>query len=411
MTVSNRLTASIRLVTLLAIAGCANDDPADVVTLLETPAATGSIAPNLATGPDNTTVLSWIEPLGDGHALRFSVYEDSDWGDPRTVATGDNWFVNWADFPSVVPLSDDLWGAHWLVSQPAGGYAYDVFAAISGDRGDTWSDPFTPHTDNTPTEHGFVTLYNDAGQLGMVWLDGRKMINDYDESDVTSSGMTLRAGSFGDDNAHAKSSVIDELICDCCQTDVAVTSDGPVVVYRDRTVNETRDIYVSRRVSGQWQPGRPVSDDGWHIDACPVNGPVVEAKGAMLVVAWFTAANDKPTVKLSWSSDAGRTFAEPINVDVDSPLGHVGGVLLDNGEFVIGWHRAAGDGGAQLLLRRMAPNGDHGEIQVLEAAANVFRISVPQVSLVGSDVLVAWTTRSQDINGVKSATVPLKLLN
>ena len=103
------------------------------------------MAPNLASGPDGTVVLSWIEPEGDGDALLFSIFDDKAWRDSRTVVSGDNWFANWADFPAVVPVSSSRWAAHWLVRREAGGYAYDIYAAISDDAGNSWSEPFTPH--------------------------------------------------------------------------------------------------------------------------------------------------------------------------------------------------------------------------------------------------------------------------
>ena len=35
---------------------------------------------------------------------------------------------------------------------------------------------------------------------------------------------------------------LDPKVCDCCQTAAAVTDDGPVVVYRNRSDQELRDI-------------------------------------------------------------------------------------------------------------------------------------------------------------------------
>jgi beta-lactamase class D len=399
------------LLLTVGLASCSQAPfPPPEVTLLDVPAANGSMAPNIATGPDGTVVMSWIEPAADGHSLRFSVLEENGWSSPREVARGDSWFVNWADFPSVVPLSDDLWAAHWLASQPDGGYAYDVNVTMSNDRGMTWSAPFLPHFDGTPTEHGFVTLYPDSNGVGLVWLDGRKMINEYDENDVAASGMTLRGATFGQDQTPIRSALVDDLTCDCCQTDVALTSEGPVVVYRDRTVDEVRDIYVSRREFGEWQPGVAVARDDWEIPACPVNGPIVRANGDVVVVAWFTAANDNPTVKAAWSKDGGRTFEAPIVVSDETPLGHVGAELLPDGDLVVSWHRRAGAGGASLMLRRVSPTGARSAPYLLREAADVFAFSVPQLARRGEQAVVAWTNSVDDTYSVGSATVPVAVL-
>jgi hypothetical protein len=408
-----------RLITLLSLAiivvACGKGPtPASdhyEVTVLQTPSVPGSMAPNLSTGPDGTIVLSWIEPEGDGNALRFALFGDPDWSHARTVVSGDNWFVNWADFPSVVPIAKSQWAAHWLVRREAGGYAYDIHAAFSDDAGKSWSDSFVPHTDGTDTEHGFVTLFPDPDGVGMIWLDGRKYINEYDENDVAASGMTLRAAVFANDRSASKEMLVDDLICDCCQTDVAMTAAGPVAVYRDRTVSEIRDIYITRFVDGEWQAGKPVGSDNWEIPGCPVNGPVVQANNSQLAVAWFSAGNERPKVQVAWSKDAGETMSTPIEAAAGGLFGHVGGALLPSGDMVVSWLSSTEGGHASLHLRRVSPTGETGPDQVLAEATGVAPFSVPQVLSHGDNLLLAWTDSSGEDSLVKTALVPLQFLD
>ena len=396
------------------VAGCGRGPAADAdhyaIKLLQTPSAQGSMAPNLASGPEGTVVLSWIEPQGDGDALRFAIFDDQAWRDTRTVVSGDNWFANWADFPSVVPISKSRWAAHWLVRREAGGYAYDIQAAISDDAGISWSEPFTPHTDGTDTEHGFVTHFPDGDGVGMIWLDGRKMVNEYDENDVGASGMTLRAATFGGGHATDGETLVDDLICDCCQTDVALTSVGPVAVYRDRTVDEIRDIYLTRFVDGAWQPGKPVGADSWEIPGCPVNGPVIQAQGSNLAVAWFSAGNEQPKVQVAWSNDAGETMSAPIAVADGRLFGHVGAAMLPSGDMAVSWLSSAEGGTAELHVRRVSSSGAAGPDQVIAEATGVAAFSVPQVLRVGENLLLAWTVASGQDSLVKTALVPLQFL-
>jgi len=383
----------------------ANTTPQSI-TELATIAAPGSLAPKLSSGADGSIVLSWIEPDGQGHALRYSSLMDGTWSDVQTAASGNNWFVNWADIPSVVPISDSLWAAHWLVNQEDSAYAYDVHTAVSVDSGNTWSESIIPHSDNTNSEHGFVTLFANHGEVGIAWLDGRNMINEYDETDKRGSGMTLRAADFDRQLALSNEALIDDLTCDCCQTDVALSSDGPVAIYRDRSEDEIRDIYASRQVEGEWQPGYAVAEDHWRIDACPVNGPVIKADGSTVAAAWFTAPNNSPRINVAWSDDAGRSFEEPIEVSVDRPLGHVGATLLAQGDLALSWLRSKGRGRAELMLSRITRAGQVGQPHVLEEAADVFAFSVPQLSRYGDSLVVAWTTAVHGTYGVASALVP-----
>ncbi len=322
-----------------------NDSPAVVV--IDVPSGSNGTSPNLASGTDGAVVLSWTETDGSGHALKFSSLSADGWGVPRTVSRGERWFVNWADFPSVVPITENQWAAHWLVSQPAGGYAYDVAVSLSSDSGQNWSEIVTPHRDGTDTEHGFVTLYpNDAG-VGLVWLDGRNMVNDPD--DIVNSGMTLRGASLSAGLVLSNESLIDGLICDCCQTDVATGSEGPVAIYRNRTTGEIRDIYVSRYVDGGWQEGMPMANDNWEIPGCPVNGPVIEADKSSVVVAWFTAANNEPHVQAAFSQDAAQSFSAPIDVVNGNTRGRVGVAMLSDSDVAVSWLRKA-----QMLRTRYA---------------------------------------------------------
>ncbi|MEX0977027.1 MAG: sialidase family protein [Woeseia sp.] len=381
---------------------------------LEVPAAAGSQSPNLAVR-DETVVLSWIENTGDAHRLRFSILDGNRWSEPRVVASGDNWFVNWADFPSVVPISGSLWAAHWLVQQPAGGYAYDVHFTVSTDRGVTWVDPVLPHDDGTPTEHGFVTLYPHGGGVGLIWLDGRNMVNiSHDESHhggPADTGMTLRSAVYGDALASRDSSQVDGLVCDCCQTDVAITDKGAVAVYRDRSESETRDIYVSSFRNGSWQPGKAVAQDGWVIGGCPVNGPTIAADGNRVAVAWFTAANDRPHLRIARSDDAGESFAEPVEIADGNTWGRTGIALLPDARLAISYLCKDADSRASVCLRAVSADDILGPIHVISAAQDVPAMSVPQLALANERLIVAWTARVAGKLNVQSAAIGVESLH
>lgn len=86
--------------------------------------------------------MSWVEPVEGGNALRFAVLQGGRWQRSGEVARGAGWFLNWADFPSVVAIDDKFRVAHWLVNHPGGrSYDYDVAVSVSTDAGRTWRAP------------------------------------------------------------------------------------------------------------------------------------------------------------------------------------------------------------------------------------------------------------------------------
>lgn len=148
-----------------------------IIRPADSPVTGDSREPELTATGDGRIILSWVEKVGEKrYALRMASRDRTAWNEPRTIGEGENWFVNWADFPSVISLNDGSLAAHWLVKSGTATYAYNVNIALSKDAGKTWSKPIVPHLDNTQTEHGFVSLIPLAdGRLGAVWLDGQNM--------------------------------------------------------------------------------------------------------------------------------------------------------------------------------------------------------------------------------------------
>jgi hypothetical protein len=383
-----------------ACSGSSGTGPGGAETI-DVPAAPGSEAPNLAVGLDGRLYLSWVEPTEGGHALRFATWEEDAWSAPRTIAQGDDWFVNWADFPSMAALDDGTLAAHWLAKSGAGTYAYDVNVAFSRDGGESWSAPLVPHRDGTETEHGFVSLVPlPEGKFGALWLDGRNTAGD------PPGAMTLRYAHLAPDSAVVGDAAeVDPRVCDCCATDAVRTGDGAIVaVYRDRSEGEIRDISVARFHDGAWSAPRAVHDDGWEISGCPVNGPAVASRGDLLAVAWFSAAGGEPVVRVAFSRDGGRGFEPPLRVDLGEPLGRVDVELTAEGTALVSWLERQ-EQGAAIFVRRIASSGARPPQLVAKTSA-ARSSGFPRMTLVGERVLLAWT-EAGDPSHVRTAVLPL----
>jgi hypothetical protein len=372
---------------------------------LASPAGEGSGQASLTVDGRGRVYLSWIDRLADGvFALRFSVREGGGWSQPRKIAEGRGWFVNWADFPSFAALPDGSLAANWRVKNGDSPYATDIYISRSFDGGRTWSKPFTPHRDGTQTEHGFVSMFPArAGALGAIWLDGREMKQS--KMGHGHGDMTLRFGAFAPGGAASAESVLDARVCECCQTSAAPTRDGAVVVYRDRSDEGLRDIGVVRLARGRWTTPRVLHRDGWKIDACPVNGPAAASDGgARVAVAWFTNAGDKPAVRLAFSADQGETFSAPATVSDANPAGRVDVQLAPDGSAVVCWLERTGQGG-ELRARRLWPDGRSSRAVTIAAPGAARSNGVPQMVRAGRTLVFAWISTR-----VLTAEMPLDAL-
>lgn len=386
------------VIAVLAAAAACTQAPRGPLEIAElpTPAQAFSGQAHLSATADGSVVLNWLEPTeDDGMALKYATLaSDGDvWSAPRELAQGADWFINWADFPSVVPIAGERWAAHWLVFQEDYG-GYDIYLSWSEDAGASWGTPVALNTDGLPAEHGFVTLFPLDGNVGAVWLDGRHMVVDgevqYFDANGDVLGTSLRYALLDPSGERLADMELDALVCDCCQPDVAITSAGPILTYRERTPEEYRDIVVSRMREGSWQGPQALPPDGWQISGCPINGSAIAAAGDDVVVAWFTAANGSPVVRFARSADAGATFGSAVDVDTAGSFGHVDVALLSDGEAVVSWLRSAGDGLA-LVARRISRDGELGPVETVARGGNSRPIDFPQMIAVGDRLIFAWT--------------------
>lgn len=379
----------------------------EAVQQIESPAAAaGSAQPQLSVQADKL-LMSWVEILNADATLKFAERTPTGWSEARRVASGRDWFVNWADVPSVVRLADGSLAAHWLKESASSPYAYDVRLAFSKDEGRTWSQAVSPHHDGTPTEHGFASLFQAPGGagLGLIWLDGREM-KPPKPGEEPEGSMGLRAAVFDAQGAQVSESQIDDRVCECCPTAAAVTSDGPIVAFRDRSENEVRDIYVSRLADGRWSDPVPVHRDNWEINACPVNGPALSATGREVAIAWFTVADDQGRAFVAFSSDAGRTFTSPVRVDDVSALGRVDVELLPDGAAVVSWIEAANQR-SEFRIRRVDRSGQRWESMSVAGIAANRSSGYPRMARRGEELVFAWTDTEAVGSRVRTATARL----
>ena len=344
------------------------------------------------TAEGDRVILSWMESLTGAGVVKFSERTATGWTASQTVASSPALMVNPADVPMVRALPNNDLVAAWL-QENGSDEMYDLRLTWSKDAGKTWSRPAGAHKDGTRTQHGFPAMFPlAAGGVGMIWLDGRETVS-------PSGAMTLRAAQFAPDGTIRSDVVVDNRVCDCCPTSAAMTAEGPIVAFRDRSADEIRDIAVTRLVDGRWSTPVLVHQDGWKINGCPVNGPAISARGADVAVAWFTVQQGKGRAFAAFSSDNGRTFGAPIRVDDGVAIGRVQISVLKDRSAAVSWIESK-DPGSFLNVRRITRDGSRSPaVFVAEGLASTH----PKMAYARDELLLAWVEFTRGSTVVRTA--------
>lgn len=369
---------------------------------LHSPAGVNSAEPHLFTDAAGDVFLSWVEKGDSMNTLQYSKLTGSEWSAPAPIASGKNWFVNWADYP-MLSVNNGKFISHFLDKSGEGTFAYDVKLSTSSD-GKAWSTPTILHDDGKQAEHGFVSLLPFGDNFLVVWLDGRNTVmegmENMDHHEGHHGSMSLRAAVINPTGAKLKEWELDNKTCDCCQTTAVLTAAGPVVIYRDRSDEEIRDMSIVRLVNDAWTQPEPINADQWKIAGCPVNGPRADASGNNLVVAWFTASENQPKVNVAFSSNNGESFSKPVLVNKEQTIGRVDVILVDENNAIVSWME-----GAAINAMRISKDGTTGRPVQIAKTSEARSSGFPQMTRTGDEIVFAWT----DVEAKTISTAQLKL--
>jgi Cu/Ag efflux protein CusF len=224
--------------------------------------------------------------------------------------------------------------------------------STSTDHGKTWAAAVPLSTESPTTEFASLAALLNGDWLA-VWLDGR--------AKPASDNMQLYSRIIGSDDPDT---LVDNRVCDCCSLSTLVLPTGAVLTaYRDRSATEIRDMAFASFSRGQWTSLPFPAADNWKIEGCPVNGPALSRRGAQIAVAWYTAADEKPLVRIARSTDIGKHWNLVKSVsDPDlKPRGAVSSAVLRDGAQWTTWVESNG----AIALRGINARGELGAISRL----------------------------------------------
>ncbi len=355
---------------------------------------------------NNKLYLSWVENSLENSKLYFSQMREGSFGSPQLVAEGEDWFVNWADYPQITAFKDGSLMAVFLKKSGPGTFSYDIMYSVSKNFRE-WSKPKILHDDQTQTEHGFVSMSPWEENILITWLDGR----DTQTKNTTATPhhhhgqMTLRAAVVNNEGHKLEEWLLDDRVCDCCQTGSTVSNSGPLVVFRDRSENEIRDIGLVRWNEGEWNQTQPVHMDLWEIAACPVNGPRISSLDSLVSIAWFTASMDQPAVNVAFSKDSGATFDKVVRSDLGNPIGRVAVEILDENTVFILWME-----NNSIMGRTVDASGRLGTPLELTESATNRSSGFPQMKKTSDKLWFAWTVGENDFKEIQTASISIQSL-
>tara|TARA_B100001248_G_scaffold210350_1_gene164534 strand:- start:911 stop:2110 length:1200 start_codon:yes stop_codon:yes gene_type:complete len=355
--------------------------------------------PSLVSNNGNLS-LTWISSDQDMNAnLNFRQFVDDKWTDSKTFANGSDWFVNWADFPTHA-ISGDRILTSYLKKSASGTYTYDVFLNLRDLSGVKIKEDFILNTDGFKAEHGFVSIVaKDKEGFFVTWLDGRNTVEE--DLEGNPKPMTIRFAEITNTGDIINETELDSSVCDCCQTSITHTDKGPLVVYRDRSEKEVRDIYMTRNIDDVWEAPIPVYNDGWVIYGCPVNGPKVVSYENSIAVSWFTVYDSKPTVNLSFSKFFGASFDEPIKINDHNAIGRVDVAFLNEKEVIVSYMEGDDDG-TYLRIKKVSLDGKVSKSITISKIDGGRSTGVPQLEILNDEIFIVWTVSEDGINQLKT---------
>ncbi|MEE9361747.1 MAG: hypothetical protein V3U92_04040 [Cellulophaga sp.] len=384
---------------------CGSVEKEEVVQVVASPAGNQSSLPFLFS-KNNSTLMSWVEVVDSISTLKYSELKGEKWSSPKDIISGNDWFVNWADFPMIAENNGNLL-THVLKKSAPETFSYDVKINVFNKANSSWKTDILLHKDSINAEHGFVSaLPYKKDSFFITWLDGRNTASEGGGHGEHKGAMSVRAAEVTVNGEITNSVMLDDKTCDCCQTTALITKNGPIVIYRDRSDEEVRDMSIVRLVDGKWTTPTPIYNDKWKIEGCPVNGPKVAGIENNIAVAWFTVVESKPVVKVLFSKDGGANFEVPTTIDDKTALGRVDIVMLNNDTALISW-MATSEKKAEVKAVKVTASGEIGIPVVITTLSASRKTGFPQMELVKDKVLFAWTSVEDKESVVKTVFVAL----
>jgi hypothetical protein len=197
--------------------------------------------------------------------------------------------------PAQKPAMDASHAAHDMGAKPAmqapqSNKRDSQIKYVTSADGKKWSEPISVDTDTSRLTRGFfdaTVLAN--GELAVAYLKDVKGSTKHEERDLRLA--ITKGGVFQPER------LIDGVVCDCCNINLLVETDGKLNVYYRDNNDDVRDIAVLTSTDNglTFKDSKIIHADKWEIKGCPHTGAssVITEKGKL--IAWYSGTSNTAT--------------------------------------------------------------------------------------------------------------------
>ncbi len=343
----------------------------------------------------NEIILSWTEEIDTSftNILKYKIFDTKtkSFGETKEVKSSIGIQSHEESMAKIAKTSNGIMYAvfRYKTPTPKNRFAGSVFYSISSDDGTTWSEKkklVTAETSQSQSFYDIALLPN--GELGMCWLDNRKLIKN-------KGGSTLYfAHSYGNEG-FVNEKPIAGSTCQCCRTDMFISGKNQInVAYRNIMNDSIRDMFVTKSLDNGKSFSKPVrmGKDDWKIFGCPHTGPSLAYNGVDLAVAWYTGAESGRGLFFKNLNDEIGFLK---NKNLISPTGlHPQMTALNNGNYYLVYEDFYTENNqtySDIILNTISADGEQNKISITKK--HTFNDHAVISNVDNNYLLLAWVNK------------------
>ncbi|WP_456377405.1 exo-alpha-sialidase [Lutibacter sp.] len=358
---------------------------------------------------EENIILSWSEEIDTlkTAVLKFKIYNTitNKFGKVITVTPSVGMQLHQESMAKVAKNSKGVLYAIFRFKEknPKRRFAGSIYYSISENEGKTWSPKRKLVEEVGAVSQSFydVELLPD-GELGLCWLDSRKLEKDKD-------GSTLYFAKSNSNLGFLNEKPIAGSTCQCCRTDIFVTTNNTINVgFRNISEGSIRDMYrtVSKDNGETFSNPVPMGKDNWKIDGCPHTGPSLADNSKELAVTWFTGAASGIGIFFKKLTDEISMYENKVLI---TGVGkHPQMVALPNENYYIvyeDFYKVENQTYNNIVLHTIKSDGT--ETQKVLSAYNTKNDHVVLKKINNNSLLVAWVTYVNNISKIVTTKINL----